>query len=101
MKIMKVSDRLVSVPLTIYKNNLKNNILKYMNTKQMTYILSSYSVEELLQAVDSIYVSGRFICIPDNGKNNFILRMLQYGGAGIKALNLLSISYLGMEGGLL
>lgn len=101
MKVLKINDRIVSVPLTLYKNKLKNNIVKYQNTKSLQAILSSYSMDEILQSVDSIFVSGEFICIPDEGRNSFILRLLQYGGANVKALNLLSLSYLGMEGGLL
>ena len=101
MKILKINSRIKSIPLMLFKQELLKNIHKYQDSKSMKAILDVYSLSDIEQAVDSVYLAGDYICIPDGGRNNLILRLLQYGGAEVKALNLITLSYLGMEGGLL
>ena len=101
MKILKINSRIKSLPLMLFKQEMMNNVNKYQNTKSMKAILDVYSLSDIEQAIDSVYVAGDYICIPDGSRSNLILRLLQYGGAGVKALNIITLSYLGMEGGLL
>lgn len=98
MKVVKINKVNDIISLRVYKDVLIENINKYRDTKAMKELCNMYDFDSIISSVDSIYLSGEYICIPSNST---ILKYLQYGGKGIKALNLLSLSYMNMGGGLL
>lgn len=98
MRVLKINKVTDTISLRVYKDTLVQNIIKYKDTKAMNELCNMYDFDTILSSVDDVYVSGEYICIPSS---SLILKYLQYGGRGIKALNLLSLSYVNMGGGLL
>lgn len=95
VKILKISRGLnPSFVLHIYKQSLLQYIELYRNSESMKEIRKSYSDLDFNNAVNSIYINNEYICAESQ-----LLRLLQYGGPRIKALNLLSKAYIGMLGG--
>lgn len=79
----------------MFRNNLLNNIYKYMNTKSMQNVIKEFSKEEVIDSINSIYYSSGYIC---TNSNNRILRLIEFGGPGVKPLCLLTLSGIGIGG---
>lgn len=92
MKIIMLKVKSTFIPLQAFKYQMLKNVNERLNSKAMTQVLKEYNMNDIKQAINSVYVAGNYICIPNSGKDNMILRLLQYGGPGVKALNLLTLT---------
>lgn len=96
MKLFKVNHILGNMTLRLYKRKLLTLIENY--DVHGAFEKCEVAVDDMKLAVDSIYLSGGYICMPDNCRSSYILRLLEYGGPTIKALNLLTLSSVKLGG---
>lgn len=87
---------ILQIPLTINANlvikNVKKLIKVYLKENKQDYdkLKRLFKEEEILQAINSIQVIQGNIVIPTMGTDGKILRILEYGGYGLKANKLIS-----------
>lgn len=99
MKILQVKTFTPYVSLEMYKACCLDVINKRLNTLSMNEILKQYSYDDIKRAVNSIYLENNYICIPEYNQSSKILRLLQFGSNNIKALNILTLASVKMQGG--
>lgn len=89
---MKLFETNVPIHLKSLVTQLISIIEYYFNQREKDYeqLLRLYDKEEILEAISSLFISGKAVYAPTDGKNGKILRYLEYGGSGIKAYKLLS-----------
>lgn len=59
----------------------------YKNTEAMIEIKKEFNDDNFRNALSQIYIDGDYICY---NASNRLLRLLEFGGPNIKALNILS-----------
>lgn len=89
---MKLFETDVPIHLKSLVVQLISIVEYYFNQREKDYeqLLRLYSKEEILDAISSIFISGKAVYAPTDGKNGKILRYLEYGGSGVKSHKLLS-----------
>ena len=90
MKIFKVNSIVGKETLTLLKKQMRLHLNRYAKSGALNNILEEFEMYDIQSAIDSIYLIGNHICIPDNTRDGYILRLLEYGGPKIKALNLMT-----------
>lgn len=73
------------------------NLLKFYIEKQVRLyksllqgILNTYTEDEILNAIDSIHLVGKYVFMPTSGLNGQILRALEYGTNNTKSYNIIT-----------
>ena len=94
MILMKKVDTHLSPRLlkTYYKmifKDLFNRSMKH-NRKATKQLLNAFTLEEIYNSVESIYLRNRNLYAPDKGHNGLVLRYCEFGGQDVDALHLLS-----------
>ena len=89
---MKLFETEVPISLKSLVVQIVSIIEYYFNQREKDYeqLMRLYSKEEIFDAISSIFVSGKAVYAPTDGKNGKILRYLEYGGNGVKSYKLLS-----------
>lgn len=89
---MKIFETKVPINLKYLVAQLVSVIEYYFSQREKDYkqLLRLYSKEEIFDAISSIFISGKAVYAPTDGKNGKILRYLEYGGNGVKSYKLLS-----------
>ena len=89
---MKLFETEVPISLKSFVVQIVSIIEYYFTQREKDYeqLLRLYSKEEIIDAISSIFISGKAVYAPVNGKNGKILRYLEYGGSGVKSHKLLS-----------
>ena len=99
MKVLQISRGLnPNYILRLYKGAVEKYIEYYKDTKPMIELHKLFDEKAFKVALSQIYLDGDYICV---SSSNRLLRFLQYGGPGVKALYILSKAYNGLSGGLL
>ena len=77
----------------LYLSYVNHEILTKMKEQDLAFsqALNQYSVTEIKEAFDECFIKGDFLIVPDKSKEDKILRLLEYGGQGVKASNLVTI----------
>lgn len=80
--------------VTILKGLIKGRIIEGEKKKQpcINALLSIYSTEDIMKAIDSIYAAGKIIIAPTDGEEGKILRYLEYGGESVSQSNIIRLS---------
>lgn len=73
--------------LRMYKSMLVKLMDEYESTKAMSEINRVFNKQDIDVALASIYIDGPYIV---TNSSNRLLRLLEFGGPNIKALNLLT-----------
>lgn len=97
MKIVKVEPMINKFLTVKFKNRVKKLLQMLLNAHALDPILDEYSEDDILNSINAIYCSGSYIMLRDSSYNGKILRLLQFGGPKLKALNVLSMCSAGME----
>ena len=87
MIIMELPSCLSSTVVRALRSRVMQNLYKARTTKAVNELFNQYSKDEIEDSLFDIYIDGNYICIDSRNK---ILRLLEYGGPKIKALNLIS-----------
>lgn len=91
MQVVSVKSNLPSsIYLKLYRVQCWKNVLDYINTKSMQEILKHYSLEDINDAISCIHINNGSVNIPDGNRFGLLLRLLQFGGYRVKALNILT-----------
>ena len=101
MQLIKTNTIVSNEMLKIYKQRIMSYVNLYKETKSMINILKEFSIEDIERTVESIYVINGIIQSPSNSRQDYLLRLLQYGGKNVKALNILSLASVGLEGSII
>lgn len=87
MIIMEIPSCLRSIVLKTVRSRVMENLYKVKETKAVKELLNQYNKNEIEDSLMDIYIDGNYICMDSRNK---ILRLMEYGGPKIKALNLIS-----------
>ena len=77
----------------IFINMCEKQLIKLQkdNSLGLKQLLELYSLEDIEQAFNQIYVNkDRQLVIPEQSISSYILRYLEYGGEGVRPTHLLS-----------
>ena len=90
MTILKVNPLTRNTSLRQYQQNVGMLIEQFLNAGALVPMEKLYGVEAIRNSVKSLYLDGDYICAPSGTTNAIILKTLQFGGFGVKALNILT-----------
>lgn len=83
------------IPLSIkplYLHYTQIELVNKFKYKDLAFsqVLKYYSLDDIKEAFNSIYVEDNFIKIKDNTDEDRLLRLLEFGGQNVKASHLIS-----------
>lgn len=91
MQILKVNPLTRNTDLKRYQRNVRMLVDQFLSAGALVPMERIYGVETIHKAIDTLYIGGdNYICIPSGTISAVILKTLQFGGYGVKALNILT-----------
>ena len=100
MKIVKINALIGNVVLKRFKEILRNEIETLIDSGILDKVMQYVNKDDILNSVNSIYISGDYLAV-SNSYEGKIIRLLHFGGPGLKATNILTTCERKLKGGLL